>query len=264
MQQDTNRQSQSTRFPTLTDLPDFDQTTALTLHHVTSGDDAVDIQMSHLRFVYDETKQNRIQFAINPFARGKVLIFSPTSEMPVMNTLVIFNLAKKMKRYALHSNASDRFELQFAHIEFFEENFVRDAIRFRDAREGTLIVDSHKKLLKVQYHCKCNTPGGEDRQTNYFDCWDAGIQTIECCVTQCQERYHTTCIELDRTVDVSSPNWTCSKCSLVQLIQRGKFWGSRTISNTCTIDGHQTGYILSMNDLYVIDISLNQSIFVNP
>ena len=257
MQQDTNRQSQSTVFPTLAELPDFDQTTALTLHQVTAGDNAIDIQMSQLRFVYDETKQDRIKFAINPFARGKVLIFSPTSETPVMNTLVIFNLAKKMKRYALHDIAHDRLELEFAHIEIFEENFVREAIRFRDERNATMIVDSHKKLLKVQYHCKCNTPGGENQQTNYFDCWDAGIQTIECCVTQCQERFHTTCIDPEGTIDVSSTIWKCAKCSLEQQIGRGRFWGSGTISNTCTYDGHQTGIILSLNDLYFIDISRN-------
>ena len=37
------------------------------------------------------------------------------------------------------NNASDRFELEFAHIEIFEENFVRYAIRFRDDNKATLM-----------------------------------------------------------------------------------------------------------------------------
>jgi hypothetical protein len=243
LQQETNRKSLSTKFPTKADLPPFDQTRALTLHQIMAGDVAIDIQMHELRFVYDEAKQERIQFAIAPYSNGEILIFSPTSEMCDLNNLIIFNLAQKMKRFAKYSLKLDRFVLEVRQMEIFEEKFVTDAISFRDQKNATIIVDSSKDLLKVEYHCKCNTPGGEDRQTSYFDFWDATKQAIECSTTQCKERYHIDCLTNKSLVNPSSMDWKCPKCSLKELIGRAKHWSLGPISNTCTIDGHSSGII---------------------
>jgi len=245
MQQETSRQSLSTMFPKKADLPPFDAANALTLHQVVAGDDAIDIQIHQLPFVYDESKQDRIQFAFSPYSHGNVIIFSPTSEMRDMSSLIIFNLAQKMKRFAIYNMQLDRFVLDFTQLEIFEENFVKEALCFRDQKNATIVADSVKNFLRVEYHCKCNTPGGENRETNYFDFWDGTKQSIECSAPDCKERYHIECISNDTSANPSLMDWKCPKSSLEELVDHGKYWGTNLITNTCTVDGHMSGLILN-------------------
>jgi len=201
--------------------------------------DAITIKLHQLKFVVDD--QEMIQFAITPYRLGEALIFTPTKDTADINLLVIFNLSKRMKDLAAYNQKTGLLRIDFTHFSIFEEKLIDSTISFRDSTASTIIVDSANNLIKVDYHCKCNTPGGEDRGINFFDFWEATKQTIECSNTQCKERYHITCLHDPASVDPSSMNWKCPPCSLEDHVQRGKFWAQSIVKNTCTIDGFQTG-----------------------
>ena len=193
-----------------------------------------------LIFVTDENKEDKIQFAFCCFRKGELMFLSPTAEMKEISSMVSFPIASNMRHLALYNTQSDRLELNVYHAEIFEENFIKASISFRDALPNTLpiILDSYKQSPTVEYHCKCNTVGGDEDNIDYFEYWTS--ETIQCSSEGCKERYHTSCLG-DKNVNPASIHWQCPRCALEHLLKEAKHWGTGTVTNTCTIDGPLSG-----------------------
>lgn len=219
-----------------------EQKEALTWNNIFTGSINQSIDVHDLRFVIDETKEDRIQIAIYPFSKGKVTLFTPTSEMPTISHIAIFNLADVMvKPLAVYDSGRDRLVIDMVHLEIFEETFVHDVVSFANNLISNLVVDNVTNIPRLEYHCKCSTPGGEYSEINYFDFWDGTKQILECQNKVCKETYHKECLTDQTLVASSGIAWQCPPCSLESLIDKGRHWSSGRISMTCTIDGLQSG-----------------------
>ena len=219
-----------------------DQRVVLSWNDILSGSTNTTLDLNHLRFVIDETEEDKIQFAIYPYREGKVVLFSPTSALPVINPIAIFNIASTLvKAIAKRDVQRDKLVLEMTHIEIFEDNFVKQVVSFSNNICKEVIADSVTNIPILEYHCKCNTPGGEYNRINYFDFWDGAKQALECDNNLCKERYHKDCLANGNSIDDSVLTWYCPPCSLGNLIGQAKHWGTGVISNTCTIDGLHSG-----------------------
>ncbi len=230
----------------------LDNKIALSNIQITStlGTVVSDVKLGELRFVTDENEEDKILFAFGCFRKGDLMFLSPTSLMKDTSSMVSFHIVNNLRELAVYNQKSDRLELNVIHVEIFEENFIKAAISFRDALPNTLpiVLDSYKESPTVEYHCKCNTAGGDEDKIDYFENWTS--PTIECRSKDCKERYHISCLN-DKDVNPSTINWQCPRCSLEHLLKEAKHWGTGTIKNTCTIDGPLSGenkkfYILFM------------------
>ena len=108
------------KFPKKKDIPVPDQRLVLSWNDILSGSINLTLDLKHLRFVIDETKEDRIQFAIYPYREGKVVLSSPTSELPVIGSIAIFNIASTLvKAIVEYDSHRDKLVLDMTHIKIF-------------------------------------------------------------------------------------------------------------------------------------------------